>query len=590
MDHLFAQTFAQGPTGWRPLVWRRLARPLFLGVALAVLLAAVFALLPARPAEAQTACPSYTVPAGDRTNRTPNSAAGVITIPVQDVSNDCPGNDKNGFYAFIDIGTANETYAIGVRSKVTQNRDGSGGAYFAYGSFLYQGTLTVGNRPGRPCSMGQYTGQRAISTNTPHNCVIKGGNYTIYVDGDGGPAGSPGGVDYSYLHMTIYLRRVTIPEVSSSISPTNPSRGQLDEDVILHLGEARVFNISDFFTGALIFPDSATNISTLPLAVTAPGTTIAADSTAQTITLLGSSISSGTATITYYLGTKGYFPALGLPDHYPAPPYRGQTWVINISSVNYRDVTFPLQVRARAQPGQEPKLTDKYFTLDPIAGWDASAVQDDTSAWFVELSWDSVDAATGYIIEARDNGRHLRVSRLTETAFVQASRSVSLPRTPGAEVGTSGQPLTYVVVRVRAYQTQINAEEWYSPWTEDRAVTFFDGDFPRPAGVPRAFDDPLNLLSLTDAVGRPYGFGGSGVGMLQLGWAVLAIVAGLATAWYASRGGWGAAGLFAGALMFTIIWAILGPIYGGVSIPWAVGPLIPITILGLFAMRKQSGA
>lgn len=585
--HLSAQTFAQGPAGRPPRDWRRPGRPLFLGLLLAVLMAAVFALTP-EEAAAQAACPSYTVPPGDRSNRTPGSPDGVITIPVQDVSNDCPGPDVNGFYAFIDIGADSEVYAVGVKSKVTQNRDGSGGSYFAYQSVLYPGTLTPGNRQLGGCEMGQYSNQRTSGRNAPRNCIVKGGNYTIYVDGDGGPAGSWQGADYSYLHMTIYLRRITIPEVASP-----PSPGQTvvhrTEDVILHLGEARVFNISNFFTGTLIFPASATNISILPLVVTAPGTIIAADPAAQTITLLGSSINSGTATITYGLGTPGYFPALGLPDHYAAKPNRGQTWVINVNSTNIRTVTFPLQVRARAQPGQEPKLTDKYFTLDTIAGWDASAVQDDTEAWFVELSWDSVDAATGYIIEARDNGRHLRVSRLTETAFVQASRTVSLPREPGADVGTSGQPLTYVVVRVRAYQTQINAEEWYSPWTEDRAVTFFDGDFPRPEGVPRTFDDPLDLLAISGEVGKPYGFGGAGVGMLQLGWAILALIAGLGTAWYASRGGWGAAGLIAGALMFTIIWTILGPIYGGVSIPWAIGPLLPMTILGLFAMRKQTG-
>ena len=573
--HLSAQTFAQGPASQPPREWRRPARPLFLGLLLAILITAVFALTP-EEAAAQVACPSYTVPPGDRTNRTPGSPDGVITIPVQDVSNECGGNPTlNGFYAFIDIGTASETYIVYIESTVTENRDGSGGSYSAYINGLYAGTLDpAASRTGTAC----WTGNSKYFPK--QNCVIKGGSYTIYADGDGGNAGSPGGVDYSYLHMTIYLRRITIPAV---VTPT-----VRDEDVILHLGEARVFNISDFFTTDLLFPDSATNISILPLVVAAPGTTFAADPAAQTITLLGSSISSGTATITYNFGSAEYWALLGMPNYGRSGPNIHAPWIVHVQLQAFR-VTFPLQVRARAQPGQEPKLTDKYFTLDTIAGWDASAVQDDTEAWFVELSWDSVDAATGYIIEARDNGRHLRVSRLTETAFVQASRTVSLPREPGADVGTSGQPLTYVVVRVRAYQTQINAEEWYSPWTEDRAVTFFDGDFPRPEGVPRTFDDPLDLLAISGEVGKPYGFGGAGAGMLQLGWAILALIAGLATAWYASRGGWGAAGLFAGTLMFTIIWTILGPIYGGVSIPWAIGPLLPMTILGLFAMRKQSG-
>lgn len=579
----FCPVFAQGlPLPGKAAAgsgWLRPARPALLGLALAVLVSALLFLVPGDAAEAQIppGCTTYTVPPGDRTNRTPNSAAGVITIPVQTVPSTCP---NHALYTYLDLGTSSETYVVSVRSKATENRDGSGAFYYIHRNDLMAGAVSPPNRPDNVCKLGgarsEGAGSGSAARQYPQrNCVVAGGSYTIFTQNCYWCSGSS--VEYDYFQVEIQLRRITLPAAVAR---------DAEEDVILHLGEARIFNISDFFSGTILFPDSATHIDITPLVITAPGATIAADNTAQTFTFLGSSLQQGTATIAYQARTAKYIELLGMPVVAAAGPTGGAAFVRNLSNLS---ASFPFQVRARALPGQEPKTDEKYFTLDPLAGWDASAVQDDAQAWFVELSWDSVTDATGYVIEARDNGRHLRVSRLTDAAFVQANRTVSLPRTPGSEVGTSGQPLTYVVARVRAYQTQINNEEWYSPWTEERAVTFFDGEFPRPPGVPLTFADPLGLLSIANAVSAPLGFGDNGRGLLLVAWAVAALGLSGTAAWIAGRRAWTPAGLIVGGLMFTILWTILGPIYGGVSIPWAIGPLIPLGILGAFALRKQAG-
>lgn len=583
----FCPGFAQGLTlrgkaaaaGFR---WPGPARPALLGLALAVLVASLAFLTPGETA-AQAACPTYTVPDGDRANRTAVSDAGPIVLPVQDLSLDCPGRYAGkSIYIYIDIGASRETYLVLAQTVVYENRAdaeagaASGNRYNAFSNVLYQGRVNPGvARPAAGCGMGgNLRLYRAM------NCNIAGGSYTLYIEHSRGQT-DQAGPDFRWAVTTIQTRRVIYPQLVSRSSP--------EPDVILELGESRVFNLSDYFSGDTSFPDSASNISILPLTVNAPGTDVVADDDAQTITLLGRSVYSGTATFQYQRLTAEWYDLMGFPNIPLSPRAPGvESWrpVWNPRALT---VNFPLQIRAQALPGQEPKVTEKFFTLDSIAGWDAAAVQDAAEDWFVELAWDTVDRANGYIIEARDNGVHLRISRLTETDFAAADRVVSLPRTPGADVGATGRPLTYVVARVRAYQTQLNNEEWYSPWTEDRAVTFFDGDIPRPEGVPVTFADPLGLLSIANAVGQPLGFGDNGRGLLLVVWAVGALVAGAMAAWFAGRRAWTPAGLLVGGLVFTLLWTILGPLYGGVSIPWAIGPLIPIGILGAFALRKQAG-
>ena len=269
----------------------------------------------------------------------------------------------------------------------------------------------------------------------------------------------------------------------------------------------------------------------------------------------------------------------------------GVTYEVQIRAKNaIGDSAWSLSSEVNVSPLPDPVAGEELFTnQSPVAFTVTSVELETTGERRIEMAWDPVQGASGYVVETRDNGVFLRLTRVSEADFRARSNMVAVIRTPGAPVGNTSKGLTHLIVRVRAYKT-FGLIDRYSPWTEGRAVTFPKYEYEVPAGIDLGASDRDVLgvgrlmgeitapLGFDDTTGRDY--------IIPLLFAAALAAAG-ASAWLMSGGGWSASGLIVGALVFILVWGVAGPVWFDVPLALALAPVVLVSLAGLFSARKM---
>ncbi len=286
------------------------------------------------------------------------------------------------------------------------------------------------------------------------------------------------------------------------------------------------------------------------------------------------------------------------------------TW-LHVGTATFTTITgltngteYDVQVRAENSAGESAWSTttagtpaappdpvgeeELYTNLWPEAFTVAVVETEDGGAQIV-MTWDPMELASGYLIESRDNGVFRRQARVTAQNFRSMDNVVALNRSPGSLVGNTSRGLSHVIVRVRAYR-DLGSIERYSPWTEERVVTFPRYDYPAPTGIPSTPTnrDVLGVGQLMTTIMAPAGFEGTSGRdyIIPLLFTAALVLAG-AAAWAVSGGGWGASGLMVGALVFILVWGVSGPLWFDVPIAMALVPVVIVSLGGVFAAKKM---
>ena len=240
-------------------------------------------------------------------------------------------------------------------------------------------------------------------------------------------------------------------------------------------------------------------------------------------------------------------------------------------------------------PEVVPGSGSPLYTNAELLGWNA-VVTGTGADTMIEMSWIPDDDADGYEIESRDNGILTRRTGVTQDDFANMGTAAAISRVPGSQVGITPKTLTYVIVRVRAYQQQAPGVIWYSPWTEERIMTFVRYDYEARDDITGEAPDTLGLGAfLAKLFNSGAGFDADGKAYLLPLVFTGALVAGGGVAWLLSAGAWGASGIIAGSIVFILIWSVAGPIWLGVNAGMAIAPPVIMAVLGLLALKQQGG-
>lgn len=242
-----------------------------------------------------------------------------------------------------------------------------------------------------------------------------------------------------------------------------------------------------------------------------------------------------------------------------------------------------------ALAGDEPVL----FTTNALDGFTVAVALTD-GMYSINLQWDSNDDATGYEVETRDNGVFKRRTRISSGDFADMSNVVVLMKMPGDPVGNTDRGLSHTIVRVRAYKiigVDPDEEERFSPWTDERTVTFPRYEYAIPTFIPgtQSTGDMIGAARLMGEITQPLGFEeADGQDYIVPLLFMAALIAAGATTWVVSGGGASLAGLVLGGLIFILIWSVAGPLWFDLHLGLALTPVVLVAVFGIFAGKKMA--